>query len=234
MTRTYRWARRAVWGTLAVVLTIGCNPLTTIAFLTHKDVKIPAEAPLAYKKDDEKHKDKEKEIQVAVFVSQGTGQSFEFAGVDGSLAQEIAKKLPEMAKENKQNIVVIPPAQVNRFKMQNQNWKYMHAAERGRHLGADFVLLVNLDKMSLFKPGTRNEFYEGRADVTVDTYQVDEGQGEPKYTYVHAFVYPKGGFSAADSKPVSAFRREFIENLAVELVRHHVDHKPSSGIAEGR
>jgi hypothetical protein len=222
-----------VWGTLAVVCTIGCNPLTTIAFLTHKDVKVPAEAPLAYKKDDEKHKDKE-EIQVAVFVSQGSGQSFEFAQADASLAQEIAKKLPDMAKENKQTVVVIPPAQVNRFKMNNPQWKLMHPAKRGELLKADFVLDVHLERMSMFKPGTRNEFYEGRADVTVDTYQVDEGQAEPKYTYVHGFVYPKGGFSAADSKPISAFRREFIENLAVELARHHVDHKPSSGIAEGR
>ena len=206
MTRTYRWARRAVWGTLAVVLTIGCNPLTTIAFLTHKDVKIPAEAPLAYKKDDEKHKDKEKEIQVAVFVSQGTGQSFEFAGADSSLANEIAKKLPEMAKENKQNIVVIPPAQINRFKMSNPNWKMMHAAERGRRLGADFVLVVHLDKMSLFQPGCQNSFYEGRAEVTVDTYQVDEGQDQPKHTYTHPFAYPKTGFLDASSKPVSTFR----------------------------
>ena len=31
-------------GTLAVVLTIGCNPLTTIGFLTHKDRK-PAKYP---------------------------------------------------------------------------------------------------------------------------------------------------------------------------------------------
>src|SRR5688572_32520818 len=47
-------------------------------------------------------------------------------------ANELAKKLPEMAKENKQTLVVIPPAQINRFKMNNPNWKYMHAAERGK------------------------------------------------------------------------------------------------------
>ena len=231
MTRTYRWARRAVWGTLAVVMTIGCNPITMISFLTHKDVKLPAKYPLAYPEDEKR--DKDEEVQVAVFVSQGTGQSFEFAGADGTLANEIAKKLPEMAKENKQNLVVIPPAQVNRFKMNNPNWKLMHPAERGKKLGADFVLVVHLERMSLFQPGSQNSFYEGRADVTVDTYRVDKGQEEPQ-TYTHGFCYPKTGFTDASSKPVSAFRRLFLENLAVELARYHVDHKPSSGIAEGR
>jgi len=230
MTRTYRWARRAVWGTLAVIFTVGCNPLTTIAFLTHKEVKVPAKVPLEFGEDERKEKE---EVKVALFVSQGTGQSFEFAGADSALAGEIAKVLPEMAKENKQKIVVLPPSEINRFKMKNPQWKLMHAADRGKRLGADFVVVAHLDKMSLFQPGSQNSFYEGRADVTVDTYRVDEGETEPR-TYTHAFAYPKTGFRDASSKPVSAFRREFIENLAVELARYHVEHKPSSGIAESR
>jgi hypothetical protein len=230
MTRTYRWARRAVWGTLAVVLTIGCNPLTTIAFLTYRDTKVPAKVPLTFKDGPKKNKD---EVVVALFVSQGTGQSYDFAGAQDALATELARVLPEMAKENKQKLTVVPPAQVNKFKMKNPNWKYMHPTEWGKQLGADFVLAIHLDNMSLYQPGSQNSFFEGRADVTVDTYDVDLGTEEgPKYTYTHGFAYPKTGFRDATTKPVSAFRREFIENLAVEIARYHVDHKPSSGIAE--
>ncbi len=228
--RVGRWARRAVWGTLAVVMTVGCNPLTTIAFLTHRDTKVPAESPLTFKEGPKKNKD---EIVVALFVSQGTGQSYDFAGAQDSLATELAKILPEMAKENKQKLVVVAPAQVNKFKIKNPNWKYMHPNEWGKQLGADFVLNIHLDNMNLFQPGSQNSFYEGRADATVDTYDVDQDPDEgPKHTYVHGFAYPKTGFRDASSKPVSAFRREFLENLAVELSRKHVDHKPSSGIAE--
>jgi len=218
---------------LVVVGSIGCNPLTTIAFLTQKDVKTPAEFPLTYKEGP--NKDKE-EIVVALFVYAGAGQSYEFATAEATLANEIAKRLPEMAKENKgkQKLVVVPSAKINKFKYQNSHWKNMLAVERGKHLGADFVLEIQLENMSMYKPGTKNELYEGRADVTVDVYDVAEGQAEPK-TYSHGFAYPKTtGFIAADSKPISAFRREFLESLAVELCRRHVEHRPSSGIAEGR
>jgi len=233
MNKTYRWARRAVWGTFVVVCTIGCNPLTTIAFLTHKDAKIPAEFPLTYKEG--KNKDKE-EIVVALFVSQGTGQSYEFAGADSALANEIIKRLPEMVKETKQKqkLTVLSAAQVNKFKMKNPNWKLMHPVERGKQLGADFVLVIDLEKMSLFQPGSQNSFYEGRADATVDMYDVEDGPGDPKNTYSQGFAYPKTGFRDASTKPVSAFRREFIETLAIEICQRHVEHKPSSGIADGR
>ena len=237
MNKTYRWVRRAVWGTLALVSTIGCNPLTTLAFLTHKDVNVPAEFPLTYKEGPKKDKE---EIVVALFVSQGTGQSYEFAGADTALANEIVKKLPEMVKETKQKqkLTVLTTAQVNKFKMKNPNWRLMHATERGKQLGADFVLDIHLDKMNLYQPGSQNSFYEGRADVTVEMYDVDDGAGdgagEPKNSYSQGFAFPKTGFRDASTKPVSAFRREFLENLAVEICHRHVEYKPSSGIADGR
>lgn len=233
MNKTYRWARRAVWGTFIVVCTIGCNPLSTIAFLTHKDVKIPAECPLTYK--DGPKKDQE-EIKVALFVSQSTGQSYEFAGADTALANEIIKKLPEMLKETKQKqkLTVLTTAQVNKFKMKNPNWKLMHPTERAKQLGADFVLEIHLDKMNLYQPNSQQAIYEGRADVTVDVYDVEDGATDPKYTYVHAFAYPKTGFRDASSMPASAFRREFLDRLSLELCEHHVEHRPSSGIADGR
>lgn len=231
MTRTYRWARRAVWGTLAVVCTIGCNPLTTLAFLTHKDVKVPAEAPLTYKDGPKKDKD---EIVVALFVSQGTGQSFEFAGAEATLASEMGKLLPDMAKENKQKLIVVPTKDVNRFKYTNQSWKLMHPSAWGKHLGADFVIDVHLDKMSMFQPGSLNQYYEGRADVSVDVYEVDAGPGEAKHNYLHPFAYPKTGVRDASAVPQGSFKKKFLETLAFELCCKHVDYKPGIGIADGR
>ena len=103
-------------GALAVVLTIGCNPLATIGFLTYKDPVKPAKYPLVSKEGPKKDKE---EIKVALFVSQGSGQSFEFAGAEATIASEMARVIPELAKENKQKVVVIKPADVNKFKMIN-------------------------------------------------------------------------------------------------------------------
>src|SRR4029079_10427840 len=142
--RTFRWARRAIWGTLAVVLTIGCNPLATIGFLTYKDTVAQAKYPFVEKEG--RKKDKE-EITVALFVKQASGLSFEFAGADGTIAAEMARKIPELAKENKhkQKVVVIPTAQVNKFKMNNPTWKDMHPSAWGKALNVDYVLDIHLD-----------------------------------------------------------------------------------------
>ena len=139
---------------------------------------------------------KGKEVVVAVFVTSAPGIGPVFAGSEASLASNIAKKLPEMAKENKQKLVVLDPALVNKFKMNNPNWKLMHASEWGKKLGADFVLDIHLEKMSLYQPGSLNQLYEGQADVTADVYDVDAeplqvNSDEPKYNYVHPFKYPR-------------------------------------------
>jgi hypothetical protein len=228
--KSYRWARRAVWGTLAVVMTIGCNPLATIAFLTHRDTPVPAKYPFIDPDDSKKEKE---EVVVALFVSQGTGQSFEFAGAEATIASEMGRKIPEMAKENKQKVTVIPLAHVNKFKMNNPTWKNMHASAWGKKLGADFVLEVHLDKMRLYQPGSSNQLYEGRAEVSVFMYDVAEGAAEPKY-YIYPYSFPKTGFRDATSIPLGTFKKDFLERLAVELAQQHIDYKPSSGIAEGR
>ena len=183
MNKMNRWARRAVWGTLFVVCTIGCNPITTLAFLTQKEMKLPAEFPLTYKDGPKKNQE---EIVVALFVSQGTGQSYDLAGADTTLANEVIKKLPEMVKETKQKqkLTVLTTAQVNKFKMKNPNWKMMHPTERAKQLGADFVLEIHLEKMNLYQPGSQQSLYEGRADITVDMYDVEDGAAtDPKHTY---------------------------------------------------
>ncbi len=225
-----KWARRAVWLTFAAVLTIGCSPLSTIAFLWGDAPVKPAEYPLEYKDGPRKGK----EVVVALFISSAPGIGPVFAGSEGKLAFDIAKKLPEMAKENKppQKLVVLDPALVNKFKMNNPNWKLMHSSEWGKKLNVDFVLDIHLEKMSLYQPGSLNMYYEGQADVTVDVYDVEAGPGEPKYSYVHPFKYPHTGILPTDSIPQNRFKQDYLEHLAAELAMKHVSHKVDSGIAE--
>lgn len=231
MTRTYRWARRAVWGTFAIVCMIGCNPLATLGFLTYKDpVKT---APYPFFGEDDK-KNKKDEVKVALFVIPSTtGQNFEFAGAENTIASEMSRKITELAKDNKQKVTVIPASKVNEFKFKNTKWKDMHASAWGKALGVDYVLEVHLDKMRLFQPGSKDQLFEGRAEVSVFMYTVEDGVAEPQY-YVYPYSYPKTGFRDATSIPLGTFKKEFLERLAVELAQQHIDHRSSSGIAEGR
>jgi hypothetical protein len=143
-------------------------------------------------------------------------------GFERKLSSNIAKELPEMAQEVGQKLAVIDPAKLDAFKMKCPNWNGMHASERGRMLEADFVLDIHVEKMSLYQPGT--EIYDGRADVTVDVYDVDAGPvKEPEYYYIYPFKYPNT--SVVDQLgPVNRFKKDFLEHLAVELCEKHVAH----------
>jgi hypothetical protein len=165
---------------------------------------------------------------VAVYVSSAPEVGTEFAGSEGKLASDIAKKLPEMAKASKKKLVVLDPTIAKTFKMKEQ----MHLSEWGMKLGADFVLDIQLDKMSLYQPGSENKIYEGQADVSVDVYDVDLGPTQAKYEYILSFKYPHGLRAIdADSIPKNRFRQEFLEHLATAICNKHVEYKPSSGIA---
>src|SRR5437868_4354496 len=144
MNATGKWARRAVWGTLVAVMTIGCSPLTTIAFLFHRDDKLPAQFPLRPK--DGPKKDKDAEITVLLICGQRPGGAlpYEFTGIDRELTTVLAKRLPEEAKANKEKLTVITPSQFDRYKMKNPNWSRESAVVIGKQLGADYVLDIAL------------------------------------------------------------------------------------------
>ena len=101
----------------------------------------------------------------------------------------------------------------------------------GRFTKADFILDVALSKIAIYQPGSANQIYEGRAEVSVDLYEVADTTGESTH-YIHNFVYPKAGFRDATAIPPSQFRMEYVSQLAKELALYHVEHPPSTGIAE--
>jgi hypothetical protein len=196
--------------------------------------KQPAPYPLTFSKDSpKKNKD---EVVILLLPQLAPGYSREFATIDRDLASSLAKLLPELAKENKDKhkVRVISPAQVDKFKMANPNWKQLAAGEIGQKLGADFVLEIWMDKMRLYQPGSLNAIYEGRAELSVSIYEIGPDGGEMKDKYPLPFAYPRTGVRSADAIPESEFKKLYLENMAVEIARMHVDSKPSNTIADGR
>jgi hypothetical protein len=232
--KAFRWTRAAVWGGLAAVLSIGCNPLNIAAFIFAREDKVPAQYPLTFDKDGPK-KDRE-EVVVAVLPQVAPERGPRFATTANELADRLARHLPEMAKENKdkRKVKVLSQAQVDKFKMAHPDWKRMGAGEVGQKLGADFVLEVWVDKLQLYQPGTRDEVYEGRAEVFVSVYEVGSDGGTLKDKYPLSSQYPRTGVRPRDAMSESAFKSQLIETIATDIAKMHVDHKPSNSIADGR
>ena len=229
MDATGKWAKRGVWLTLAAVLAIGCNPITLPFVLLRTEAKIPAVNPLR-PKEGPKH-EKDEEIKILLLTGMAPGSvTVEFAGAEREMAAAVAKKLPEVGKANKEVFTVIPPHQLDTFKMQNPNWRGMRAAAIGKRLGADYVVEMSLSGLQMYQPGALNQIYEGKADVAVEVTDTGDTAAPPKHQYVHSFRHP--GFPRpADSMPPAQFKLEFLDKLAQEIVFRHIDHKAAEGIA---
>lgn len=232
MTRTGKWAKRGVWLTLAAVLTIGCNPITLPFVLFRPEPKMPAEYPLRPKEGE--LKDKDEELNVLLLCHHNPGIAYEFAGADRELTSMLAKRMEALALESKDTIKVVPPAQVDKFKMANPNWRGLHATAIGKQLEADYVIEIHVGNVNVYQPNSGKQIYEGRAEVTVDVYGVEEGVAEPKHRYILPYTYPKTGMIASSDVPPSRFKQLFLERMALELARKHVDYKAGDGILSER
>src|SRR5579872_5903882 len=146
-------------GTILAALPGGCTPFN-FSYGNPRET----EYPLEFKEGPKKGK----EVVVALFVSCSPGMEPEFARCEVTLASDLAKTLPEIAKEKNKKISVIDPVQINKFAMRTPNFTRMHPCEWGWSLGADFVMTVHLDKMSFYQSGSQNQIYEGMAEVVVD------------------------------------------------------------------
>jgi len=219
---------------LLAVPAIGCSPLNVIGFMFARDDKLPAPYPLTF--DKESPKQEKDEVVVLLLPQLAPGTNAQFVTADRELAAKLSRALPEQSKENKdkKKMRVISPTQVDKFKMAHPQWKQMSAGEIGQKLGADFVLEIYLDKMRLYQPGSLNNIYEGRAEVSVSIYEVGTEGGDFKDKYPLSFAFPKTGVRDASAISESEFKKLYLENLTAEIVRQHVDSRPSSGIADGR
>ena len=226
-----KWAKWGVWATLLAVMSFGCSPLTTLGFILHRDEPKAAQYPLR-PATGPKH-EKDQELFVLILVDQSPGRP-EFAGAGRELQTSLSKRIPEEAKESKDKLTVIAPSQFDKFKMANANWKSMHPAVIGKRLRADVVMDIHLGNMSLYQSGTANQLYEGSAEVTMDIYDVTKGAGEPMHHYTHMHRYPKSmGMVSPSDVPEAQFKQKFLDQLAVDLARKHIDHKVSVSVASG-
>lgn len=224
-----KWARRTVLTVMFALANIGCNPLNLAGFIFGGNEKVPAPYPLAFKDGPKKDKD---EIVVVLLphITQNNNQSF--FSTERELAAELARVLPEMAKENKnkKKLRVVSPLQVDKFKKDNPDWKTMNAVEIGQKLNADFVLDIELSKVRLYQPNTGGErIYEGRADVSVTIYEIDGANSKQRDNYPLSYSYPKGTYRDGSAISESQFKKEYIEQLAVEISERHVDHRNMIG-----
>lgn len=221
-TPSYRW--RLAGLILAGILTTGCNPLTLPYFLMlGAGNPLPPECKLA-------DKDKNKEVKVVILGYSSLETRPEFLRVDTELSSMLAKRIQEGAKENKEKITVIAPSKVQKYKDEHPNWHALGAEEIGKHFDADYVIDMAIDSITLYEPGSHNQLFRGRAEISLSVIDLHQPGEEPMYRKEYTTEYPKTrGPIPNDGSGTSTqqFRLTFLTHVATDLgwlfTAHEVD-----------
>lgn len=205
---------------LGAVGLAGCTP-GALWHLLRGNGKQPADFPLTAR-------DGQKEIKLLVTATSGpaVAQSFEFAGLDRDISSKLSKRLAEVTRETRHPIKPVDPSAFDKFKAATPGWKVTHPSQIAKHLGADYVIDVQIASFRVYDPETGRNMYQGEARMEVSVYAA--GVEEVKYQYTHQSRQPD---QPAYTSDVSAYKTKFVDQIVLELASRHTEHTSDSRVA---
>ena len=216
--------RRALLGAgLMAFFGMGCNP-SWLYFLNRGDGKQPPQYPLA-------PKDGKKEVTVAILTSASPTLAIDYAGSEREVATLVGKKMTEETKEGKNPIKAIESSKVDKAKnAPGIDWRTVNPASLGKQLGADYVLDVTINTMTMNPSEYAGEYFKGEANFTVLVYDTSKPDSVHQQYTRTASVPLKG----ASSVTATMYRRMLIERLASEIAWQHIPHTSDREVASVR
>ena len=100
--------------------------------------------------------------------------------------------------------------------------------ELAKAVHADTVVHIELDDFQLYKGTT---LYQGRADVTVSVYDVQNHNRVAWDRHLGEVLYPTNSGIPAQDKPVQQFEREFVDIIADQIATNFYRHDPNANFA---
>ncbi len=202
---------------LVVLVTAGCNPLTAPFFLaTWGDPKYEPDFKIAEGK---------REVRVLVLTYCSSLETRpELLGADRELTTLVAKKLVDGAKANKEKLTVVAGSTVQRYKDEHPNWQTMAPEEIGEHFRADYVIELEVDKLTLYEPLSNNQLYRGQAELSVKLHDVHKPGTEPVFHNEYAIEFPRSRpIPVTDTNP-RKFRLQFLTRVATDISWYFTAH----------
>jgi hypothetical protein len=197
---------------LAAAACFGCNMLSLPFFLmTGMDPKHEPRCKLAAE-------DKTQEVKVLILASAGLETRPEFLRVDRELAGLLARQLQQAFKDNKENVLLVSTTKVEKYKDEHPNWRSLDVREIGRHFGADYVISLEINSLSMYEKGSGNTLYRGHADISVKVVDVSQTEEDTIYDEEYSCEFPRtrGPIPVSDNS-AQQFRQFFLTQVAREL-----------------
>jgi len=162
-----------------------------------------------------------KDQRVVVVCRPPSSNEYRHAGASRSVAQRVS----ELLVENVKNADVVSPQEVDEW-LDQSDWGDFK--ELGRAVRADKVVYIELNDFDLFKGST---LYQGRADVTVTIYDMQNNGKMAWERHLGEIMYPTNSGIPAQDKPEQQFEREFVSIVATRVAEHFYKHDANSAFA---
>ena len=152
--------------------------------------------------------------------------------MDRDLSGMLTRILQQRCPENDQYLTFIAPGKAQEFKNNHSDWHTMPLRDVGNRLGADYVIYLEVESMSLYERGSANQLYRGRASIAVqlvDMRKKDEDALEKQFTC----EYPSArGPIAVDDQNAREFYLAFLNYVAKHLSWYFTAYPPEEGLCE--
>jgi hypothetical protein len=222
MTRTGRRGWLVALGLLAAAAP-GCSP-SMLYFLLPEN---KTEAEMCRLAD----KDNKKEVRVVIMTySDRLETRQELLGAERDLTQQFAAKLREGCETNNERVVIVNPRKVEEFKSGHPGWTSADLPEIGRHFKADYVIYLEVNRLSLFNKADMNTQYKGHVEISVTLVNVNNPDGPPdRREFVCSYPSDARAIPVDSDTPVSKFREAFLAHIAKRLSWYFTEHLPREG-----
>jgi hypothetical protein len=219
---TFRQGQVLIGLLLVAVLAAGCNVMAPLYFLLPTDWETKIEPKCKLSCED---KDKNKEVKVVILASSGLETRPEFLRVDSELSGMMVRLLQDYYKEKKLKVTLVPTSRVEKYKDEHPNWHSLSPEEIGKHFHADYVIDLEVDRITLYEPGSFNKLYHGRAEISVTTIDLHQPDEAPILKEEYTCEYPKAqGPIPADDSNAEQFRLKFLRVIAQQLSWYFIPH----------
>jgi hypothetical protein len=164
-------------------------------------------------------------VKVVILVDGSPDVQGDQVGVDRQIGVEFCRQLEALCKANKEKVKIVPFHKVEKFKTDNPKWGSMRADEIGRKFDADYVIDVEIESLTLYRPGSRKTLFEGSAKLHVSVLDVHKPDDGPAWRQPLSIPYPssRGPIPVGDDSPDS-FRELFVRRIATELTWKFTGH----------
>ncbi|HEY7156657.1 MAG TPA: hypothetical protein VH575_21995 [Gemmataceae bacterium] len=212
-----RWPRRGFLMALCSTVLAGCSFPGNLYFLMPE-----AKEPATYKRLASE--DKKKEIKVVVWTYAPLETREEFIQVDRQLAELAAQQINQMSKENGEKVTIVSPRKVEVYKNEHPDWTALDPEQVGRYFQADYVIIVEIDRLSLYEPNTHETLLRGRAQFLVKLVDIKHPDDSPSPKRLTDTYPNEARFVDGSDMDRFGFRDVFLAHAAKHLAFLFVDH----------